>query len=122
MNIIASELSKHRDECPKEIIKCPQKCGSKFERCKLNEHKDKCPFTLIKCPFEKIGCKEVLMRNDFHKRMHDNMPKHLNLILNEYLNFKEKSKNLWKQHGIEIEEEKENENKEHQEKKRKITK
>ena len=104
MNIIASELLKHRDECPKEIIKCPQKCELKFERCKFKEHKEKCPFTLIKCPFEKIGCNEVIKRNEFLKKMKDNLPKHLNLFLNDYLSYKEKFENICKQHGIIFEE------------------
>jgi len=107
INIIASELVKHKNECPKEIIKCPQKCGLKFERCFLDEHIDKCPFTLVKCPFEKIGCNEVIMRSEFYKKMHENLPKHINLLLNDYLIFKELSKNIWKQAGIDIEDNKE---------------
>jgi hypothetical protein len=107
MNIIASALAKHRDECPREVIKCPQKCGAKFERCILTEHKKQCPFTIIQCPFETIGCNEVIKRNEFYKRMHDNLPKHINMLLNDYLIFKEKSKKIWKEHGIELEEDNE---------------
>lgn len=120
MNIIASQLLKHRDECPKEIIKCPQKCGLKLERNKFNEHKEKCPFTLIKCPFEKIGCNENIMRSEFYKKMHDNMSKHLNLFLIDYLNYKENAKNIWKQHGIEFESKNFNENKQKEKNEEKI--
>ena len=112
INIIASELTNHRNECPREVIKCPQKCGLKFERCKLNEHNEKCPFTPIKCPFEKIGCDEVIKRSEFYKKMNENLSKHINLFLIDYLNFKEQSKNIWKQAGIEIDEDNEEAQKE----------
>ena len=78
----------------------------------INEHNEKCPFTPIKCPFEKIGCDEVIKRSEFYKKMNENLSKHINLFLIDYLNFKEQSKNIWKQAGIEIDEDNEEEQKE----------
>ena len=58
------------------------------------------------------GCDEVIKRSEFYKKMNENLSKHINLFLIDYLNFKEKSKNIWKQAGIEIDEENEESQKE----------
>ena len=44
--------------------------------------------------------------------MNENLSKHINLFLIDYLNFKEQSKNIWKQAGIEIDEDNEEAQKE----------
>ena len=96
MKIKYSEKDKHDDLCSKKEIKCPQNCGASFERCKLNEHKTKCPNTFIPCPFEKVGCKEKISRNNKNiKNDQNNNYNHINLLLNDYLLFKEKIINIF---------------------------
>ena len=49
-----------------------------------------CPFSYIECPFGIIGCKEKIMRKNINCFMNSNNNIHLNLLLNDYLQFKEK--------------------------------
>ena len=88
-----NEIEKHDLICPKKEIECPQKCGERFERGKSPEHILVCKMNFIDCPFKVIGCTDKIERNNPEKT-NQNFEKHLNLLLDDYINFKNKIINI----------------------------
>ena len=92
LQLIKEEINKHDLECMKKEILCPQNCGEKFERNKLQEHLNICKMTIIDCPFKAVGCEEKFQRINISEK-NKNIDSHLNLLLIDYLKFKEKITN-----------------------------
>ena len=82
-------IKKHELECIKKEILCPQNCGEKFERIKLEEHLKNCKMIAIDCPFKAVGCTEKFQKKNISEKSNNN-ESHLNLLLLDYLKFKEK--------------------------------
>lgn len=89
LKIVLNDKEKHDLVCLKKEISCPKDCGEKFERCELDEHLNKCKKSLIDCPFKEVGCLEKFERNNIDK-MNQSLEMHLNLLLEDYKNFKNK--------------------------------
>ena len=91
-NLSNSEINIHDKICPNKEVKCPQNCGAIIERSKVSTHLTNCPNSFISCPFEKVGCQEKFSKNTTEKEKELNMNNnsHMNLLLKDYLNFKEK--------------------------------
>ena len=89
LKIKKEEIKMHDLECLKKEILCPKNCGEKFERAKLEEHLKKCKMIQIDCPFKAVGCTEKFQINNFNEKNKNN-ESHLNLLLEDYLKFKEK--------------------------------
>ena len=69
---------KHKEQCPKIPIACPNKCevGS-FPRDDVDEHMKMCPLKLIQCEYHVVGCEERIARKDQKKHYKQEMEQHL---------------------------------------------
>ena len=68
---------KHKQECPKLPLPCPNKCeAGSVLREDMEAHRKECPLEMIQCEY--VGCKRVkLARKDMEKHDNENMKKHL---------------------------------------------
>lgn len=90
-------LPQHHEVCPKYVMSCPQKCGSKITREDEDNHifKD-CLNTLMNCPLSSIGCLATFQKKNFHSHMEVMLKEHEMFIFcfsikrdQSLLNFKE---------------------------------
>jgi len=69
---------KHKEQCPKFPIVCPNKCeiGS-VPRDSIEEHMKMCPLEIIQCEYHVVGCEERMARKDQKKHNKEKMEEHL---------------------------------------------
>ena len=89
LKINKEEIKKHDLECLKKEILCPHNCGDKFKKAELKDHLKKCKMNQIDCPFKAVGCTDKIQINKINENDKNN-ESHLNLLLVDYLKFKEK--------------------------------
>jgi len=68
-------VGRHRTECPKFPVSCPNKCKShKMCREDLKDHKKICPLQMVECEY---GCTIKMYRKDKDAHNKNNMEQHL---------------------------------------------
>ena len=75
----------HKEECPKLLLPCPNKCevGS-VPREDMEAHRKECPLEIIQCEYYSVGCKRVkLAHKDVEEHYNENMKEHLMLTKNK---------------------------------------
>ena len=70
---------KHKENCPKFPLPCPNKCGS-VPREDLKAHGKACPLEEIECVYHTVGCKIKFARKDEAKHMRETVGAHLMLV------------------------------------------
>ena len=83
--------SKHKDECPKFPLPCPNGCKvGTITREDVDKHREICPLEMIKCEYYDMGCKCKIARQDIKDHNRENVDKHLNVLKSELVNTKKK--------------------------------
>ena len=57
MRVRAKYMAKHREECPWQLISCPNGCNMQFQQKERESHNTKCTHKLIACKYKLRGCK-----------------------------------------------------------------
>ena len=73
----------HRKACAKVVIFCARGCGQKIsqKREDVDRHKEVCTHEPVSCPFEKVGCKEKLIRSKVDEHQTNAIQQHLLLTM-----------------------------------------
>ena len=68
----------HKEECPKLLLPCPNKCevGS-VPREDMEAHRKECPLEMIQCEYYSVGCEVRMARKDQEKHKKEKMENHL---------------------------------------------
>ena len=77
----------HKEECPKFLLPCPNKCevGS-VPREDMEAHRKECPLEMIQCEYYSVGCKRIkLAYKDQDEHNQQNMKEHLMMTKNEII-------------------------------------
>jgi len=78
--VTCAELENHLKLCPEVETTCPN-CLAKLKRKELVDHLENvCPLVMVSCPFD---CKEQLLRSELEEHQHQNIEKHLQMLLNK---------------------------------------
>ena len=73
--------SKHKDECPKYPLPCPNGCeAGTILRQDLNQHREVCPLEIIICEYFGMGCEVKIPRNCIEDHNRKNADKHLQML------------------------------------------
>ena len=80
---------RHKEECPKLPLPCPNNCevGS-VPREDMEAHRKECPLEMIQCEYHNVGCEVRMARKDWEKHENKKMKEHLMMTkskLNEEL-------------------------------------
>ena len=75
-------LKKHKENCLKFPVTCPNHCGTDVLRDGINEHIKLCPLEKIQCEYHEIGCKTMILRKDVKNHNINEINKHLHLVKN----------------------------------------
>lgn len=68
----------HKEECPKFLLSCPNKCDiENICREDMEAHRRDCPLEMIQCEYYDVGCKVSVARRDQEKHKKENMEEHL---------------------------------------------
>ena len=69
---------RHKEECPKLPLPCPNKCevGS-VPREDMEAHRKECPLEMIQCEYYSVGCEVRMARKDQGKHDKKEMKEHL---------------------------------------------
>ena len=91
-NLIGSYLfieGKHKDECPKAPVYCPNGCEvGTVHRQDLDRHKEICPLEMIRCEYYNMGCEAEIARKDIKGHNRENVDVHLGVLKCELANAK----------------------------------
>jgi len=81
---------KHKKQCPKFPIPCPNKCNiGIILRGDVEKHLKICPLESIQCQYHEVGCKEQMIRKDQEKHDAEAMERHLSYTKRELFYTKE---------------------------------
>ena len=77
---------KHKEQCPKLPLSCPNKCevGS-VPRENMEVHRKECPLEMVQCEYHNVGCKEKIVRKDIEIHKKEKMEKHLSLTTSQLI-------------------------------------
>ena len=77
---------KHKEECPKFPINCPNECevGS-IPRETIATHRQECPLEVVECKYYNIRCRTTITRKEWCKHEKEKMEKHLHLTSNRLM-------------------------------------
>ena len=81
---------RHKEQCPKLPLPCPNKCevGS-VPREDMEAHRKECPLEIIQCEYYSVGCKRVkLARKDKEEHDNEKMKEHLMMTNHELMDTK----------------------------------
>ncbi len=56
-------------------------CSYRIKRCDTSKHREHCPKEVVKCSYAKVGCKKELVREKCKKHVADNLECHLKLAV-----------------------------------------
>ena len=72
---------KHREECPKCPMPCPNKCGSSPVREDAEKHAAICPLEVVSCKYQEFGCEVKMARQDLGKHNNEKTDEHLSYVI-----------------------------------------
>lgn len=87
---------RHKEECPKVPLLCPNKCNATILRKNMKAHRKVCPLEIIQCEFHGVGCETTLARRDFKRHNQDKVMEHLLFTKSELISTKSKLTNTEK--------------------------
>ena len=68
---------KHKEECPKFPVPCPNKCGSSPVREDAEKHATVCPLEIVSCKYQEVGCEAKMARKDLDNHNNEKADEHL---------------------------------------------
>ena len=72
---------KHKDECLKFPLPCPNSCGiDTVAREDVDKHRETCPLEMIECEYYNVGCDAKIVRKHIKDHNRENVDEHLNLV------------------------------------------
>ena len=72
---------KHKDECPKFPLPCPNRCGNETVfRQDLDKHREICPLEMVNCEYYDMGCDAKMARKDVIDHNRENIEEHLQIV------------------------------------------
>jgi len=75
---------KHKEQCPKLPLPCPNKCGiGSFPREDMEAHRKECPLEMVQCTYHSVGCEDRMMRKDLSTHKEEKIEKHLSLTTSQ---------------------------------------
>ncbi len=91
VTVMATNLSKHCQECDSFPTKCPNKCGQQeIMRKDIEHHKTVCPLEIVDCTYAHVGCTEEVKRKMLQKHEQRKMKFHLDLMNKAYSDCQQK--------------------------------
>lgn len=72
-------------ECPDYQLPCPNNCGMDIKRSQVSLHRETCPKELMACSFKEGGCSELARRDEMDGHLRENSIQH-SLIAFGHLN------------------------------------
>ena len=85
----------HKEECPKLLINCPNKCeAGSIPREDMEDHRQGCPLEVIECEYYCMGCHVTMARKDRHMHEKEKMEEHLLLTKSELVETKTSCKKM----------------------------
>lgn len=89
------EVINHHQVCPKFIMDCSQKCGTKVERQEMDLHIEEiCTNTIVDCPYSHIGCKHSTTKKELLNHLTKQNNEHMLFLFFSFLKSEKKRKNL----------------------------
>ena len=74
----------HKEECPKLLLSCPNKCEVEtIPREDMEAHRKECPLEMIQCEYHDVGCEVKVARQDQMKHNQEQMEDHLMMTKKE---------------------------------------
>ena len=71
---------KHREECNKFPLSCPNKCEvGNVPREDMEAHRKECPHEMIQCEYHNVGCDVRMARKRRRSHLEENMETHLQM-------------------------------------------
>ena len=71
---------KHKEECPKFPLTCPNVCEIGDVLCEdMEAHRKECPLEMVQCKYHGVGCEEKIMRKRRKDHEEEKMEEHLSL-------------------------------------------
>ena len=68
----------HKEECPKLLLPCANKCDvGSIPREDMEAHKKECPLKMIQCQYRNVGCEVRMACKDQEKHEDENVKEHL---------------------------------------------
>ena len=80
----------HKKECPRLPISCANKCGVTILQQDVDRHSKVCPLERVHCTYHDVGCEDVILRKNQKKHNEESSETHLQLLLLELTNTKQK--------------------------------
>ncbi len=72
----------HVEQCPNAIVPCPNTgCSTSMKRCDVSKHRQSCLKEIVKCSYAKVGCEEEMAREKSKQHVADNVELHLQLAV-----------------------------------------
>ena len=72
---------KHKDECPKFPMPCPNGCDvGTVAREDVDKHRKICSLEMIECEYYDMGCKAKIARKDIKTHNREKVDEHLNFV------------------------------------------
>ena len=72
---------KHKHECPKFPLPCPNSCEiGTVPREDVNKHREICPLEMIECEYYDMGCEAKIARKDIKNHNKENVEEHLCMV------------------------------------------
>ena len=80
----------HMDSCPDYPLTCTNNCGeTSIKRKDMSKHREVCPRELIRCTFAEAGCTECRRREDMPSHIKQTVETHLSLLMAAHLKLKQ---------------------------------
>lgn len=73
----------HLQHCQYFPKDCPNKCGEQVTDSALSKHRETCPHEPIRCRFTKYGCNETVERTHMNQHLSESTGTHMELLLQE---------------------------------------
>ena len=89
-NIYKFIEGQHKNICPRFPVFYSNRCGATIPRKDADEHKKVCPLERVCCTYHGLGCDDVVIRVNQKKHTEESVEKHLQLVLSELSNTKQK--------------------------------
>ena len=74
----------HKEQCPKLMLPCPNKCDIESVcREEMEAHRKECLLEMVQCEYHSMGCEERVMRKYLENHEEENVKQHLSLTRSE---------------------------------------
>ena len=73
---------KHKEECPKLPLPCPNNCGVRhIPREDMDEHREECHLEVVQCQYHSVGCEATMTRGAWRDHEKEKTEEHLMMTM-----------------------------------------